>query len=682
MTSILTRFSRAFAALALVAGLLASTVPAAAFAQSDEESAPEVITGLETTPAVEKPAAEPAAPATEEPVAKTEAAPVTEAAKSTDQADELGLDAVGDAVEITTVAELRSAIENQADDQTWNIAAGDYGMDRFDDITVEGQTGWYFPITANNLTIQGEGNPVIYGNEFSYNGNWSSQNLVSVFGDNVTISGVTLMPKVEGNKTIEVLGADVTIEDVVIEPNTKVDDSVYANMTNAEDRAFSEEWGGSIYFSNAGNHVVSDVTIHNGGISFRYSPAGTNITFENASIVNKTDDDFINGYRYSSGFNNTSGSSITGAPEVRYEVDAATDNLDSAIVGAKDGDTINLMTDYTSSDAVILSKAVVLEGNGNSLTFTNGGTNGSSATLGFGVTASATVNDLVVTTTTLADNLVEVAGAGITAAFNNVSISGSLKAGMTVLDGSAVFSGNTVLSSNTWGGVEVKNIDGAHVHFTSSANLDYSVSDNAAFANAPAGWVDADVLENADSFVNDDAEVLENPVLEGTQTWWNIAEDSNGGGNGGGGSRGGSSNSSNNDDDSDTSGTVDGGTTGGGQVLGASTYNFTVDLTIGSTGADVNALQQMLIDAGLLMIPAPTGYFGEMTRAALAKWQAAHGVTPSVGYFGPLTRAAVAASSTPAPTMTATERAALIKDLMDKVKELQEKLDEMNDSDA
>jgi peptidoglycan hydrolase-like protein with peptidoglycan-binding domain len=37
-------------------------------------------------------------------------------------------------------------------------------------------------------------------------------------------------------------------------------------------------------------------------------------------------------------------------------------------------------------------------------------------------------------------------------------------------------------------------------------------------------------------------------------------------------------------------------------------------------------------------------YFGSLTQSALGKWQASKGVTPPAGYFGPLTRAALASS--------------------------------------
>jgi hypothetical protein len=77
-------------------------------------------------------------------------------------------------------------------------------------------------------------------------------------------------------------------------------------------------------------------------------------------------------------------------------------------------------------------------------------------------------------------------------------------------------------------------------------------------------------------------------------------------------------------------------------------YTFTSDLTIGSTGADVVALQSFLESKGHLVIPAGTtkGYFGSLTQSALAKFQAANGISPAAGYFGPVTRAAVNSMNT------------------------------------
>ena len=82
-------------------------------------------------------------------------------------------------------------------------------------------------------------------------------------------------------------------------------------------------------------------------------------------------------------------------------------------------------------------------------------------------------------------------------------------------------------------------------------------------------------------------------------------------------------------------------------VAGAQTATasatFTRDLTIGSTGADVTALQNWLINKGYAIAAGATGYFGAQTQAALAKYQAAKNISPAAGYFGPITRAAVAA---------------------------------------
>jgi phosphoribosyl-AMP cyclohydrolase len=72
------------------------------------------------------------------------------------------------------------------------------------------------------------------------------------------------------------------------------------------------------------------------------------------------------------------------------------------------------------------------------------------------------------------------------------------------------------------------------------------------------------------------------------------------------------------------------------------------DLWEGRAGADVTKLQLYLIAqnegpaARALAAKGATGYFGSLTRAALAEFQAAVGITPASGYFGPKTRAWIA----------------------------------------
>jgi peptidoglycan hydrolase-like protein with peptidoglycan-binding domain len=75
---------------------------------------------------------------------------------------------------------------------------------------------------------------------------------------------------------------------------------------------------------------------------------------------------------------------------------------------------------------------------------------------------------------------------------------------------------------------------------------------------------------------------------------------------------------------------------------------FNSNLSVGSTGADVSALQTWLISKGF-NIPAiasgaaQTGYFGQQTKDAVKAYQAANGI-PNTGFVGPLTRASLNAT--------------------------------------
>ncbi len=89
-----------------------------------------------------------------------------------------------------------------------------------------------------------------------------------------------------------------------------------------------------------------------------------------------------------------------------------------------------------------------------------------------------------------------------------------------------------------------------------------------------------------------------------------------------------------------TSGGGSDGSSGGapqGQVLGASAFNFTRILFLGSQGSDVIELQNRLTQEGFYTGPI-TGYFGPLTEAAVKAYQAAHNL-PMTGIVGPLTMA-------------------------------------------
>ena len=82
---------------------------------------------------------------------------------------------------------------------------------------------------------------------------------------------------------------------------------------------------------------------------------------------------------------------------------------------------------------------------------------------------------------------------------------------------------------------------------------------------------------------------------------------------------------------------------------------FTRDLNFGLSGPDVSALQQFLKQQGYYTYPEITGYFGAITKAAVAAFQQAHGIAP-LGGVGPQTRAAILAllTSLPPPPLAAT----------------------------
>jgi len=78
---------------------------------------------------------------------------------------------------------------------------------------------------------------------------------------------------------------------------------------------------------------------------------------------------------------------------------------------------------------------------------------------------------------------------------------------------------------------------------------------------------------------------------------------------------------------------------------------FNTNLTVGSTGADVSALQSWLISKGFA-IPsissgaASTGYFGAQTKSAVVAYQASVNL-PATGFVGPLTRGILNGTSVP-----------------------------------
>lgn len=188
-------------------------------------------------------------------------------------------------VNVHNAAELRNAVVNALPGTVINVYPGDdYDIKPATEPSVQGQGGWYLPITASNITIQGvdeNGTPItdakntkatIYSTTETKNSNWPTQNLIAVFGDNVAISGLTIMPKVKVNKTIEVNGKNFTLQYCSIVPNSKVTTVEYADPNN----------GGSLYFAgDKGTEVVKDNYFKQMVLSFDSVDQADSILVEN-----------------------------------------------------------------------------------------------------------------------------------------------------------------------------------------------------------------------------------------------------------------------------------------------------------------------------------------------------------------------------------------------------------------
>ncbi|MFA5877277.1 MAG: peptidoglycan-binding domain-containing protein [Candidatus Paceibacterota bacterium] len=99
-----------------------------------------------------------------------------------------------------------------------------------------------------------------------------------------------------------------------------------------------------------------------------------------------------------------------------------------------------------------------------------------------------------------------------------------------------------------------------------------------------------------------------------------------------------------------------------GSVLGASTYNFTRTLTVGSKGDDVKALQERLRDEGVYS-GLITSYFGPVTKSAVKAYQEKNAL-PAVGIVGPMTREVLnkgVVQKTPTQTLSDAQVSAILE---------------------
>lgn len=179
----------------------------------------------------------------------------------------------------TYYASLYTAVRFAKENDVINVPNGNYDLRRGTEAITEGsnEVGWYLPINKKGITIKGESREgvKITSSTFASNTAWSTQNLVTVFADDVTLENLTFICKKETNKVIEVVGKNVQLKNITCNPPS------------------GENFAGSIYFNIAdlGTASLSNLQLNSGRITFTGATTGTvkmsdvNIDYTNVKIA-------------------------------------------------------------------------------------------------------------------------------------------------------------------------------------------------------------------------------------------------------------------------------------------------------------------------------------------------------------------------------------------------------------
>lgn len=504
-------------------------------------------------------------------------------------------DAIADSA-ITDVALVSSFTINATVDVNRAIAidGSGYTISASNSVTGTGLLITGDNVTVSNLTIDANGRPI--------------QGIQAYVAENVTLRNVTA--KNAGKSGIMVNGSTVTVEDVT---------------------TLGNNWHGINV--DQGSGVTSPAVLTVAGVS-SHLETGPAIYVDDTASGSVTG--AMNQY-----------TEFSAAPAVAYFLSTvdSEDELKAALANPAIS-TIALGGDITTTSAVTVSRSLTIEGNGHTVSGNFVKTSSSNNSV-FLVTASnVTMSNLVVDGLVASNNLhginiyvatgivlddIETKNVntgvnvnGSTVSVSNVTTSNSAWHGINVDQGSGVTSPAVLTVTGTSAHTEAEGIH--HIWIDDITLTNVSVVDvTGQYNTTEIAWDDAGTPRTGRSYI---LRVIE-------------PGSGSGGGGGGGGSR--RSPSQNNANETQPAGEIAGGE---GEVLGASAYNFAVDMTIGSTGQDVIELQTILIAEGYLKIAAPTGYFGPLTAAAVKLYQAAKGI-PATGYVGPLTRAALNEGSEP-----------------------------------
>jgi hypothetical protein len=552
------------------------------------------------------------------------------------------------------------------------IAPGNYNLVKDDVTSISGQTGWYLPITQNDIKLVGVtsgGQEIsstsgvaanLYSTQETANGSWSTQNLITVFGDNVTIQGLGIMNKIEPNKGIEVLGNNFTATYNVFAP---VPTTLFANANNYGGDDITK-YGSGVYFNNndattTRTGTVTNNLFANSGVTFdsfgsNWTVEVTNNTFDGNKIWKSGGTD----YYYSSvgattwanqpDFtgstlnikNNKFINMVTGQPTLKIKsgmtgtfnatenwwgVNSASDI--SSRITATGSSTVNFSPWFANSEMSTLSSSLTTSTSSVSITFT-----AESTLTGGAVTAIIPAGTIISGSSTW-DGIFNLPTATTTTTLPG-ELSGSWLSGVSAIE---IGGGSTPLTFSA----PVK------LTFAGQSGKYAGWSQNGVFKEITATCNNATnptLADGADCKIDVGADLVvwtKHATTFISYTKTSIPYGS--GGNSTGGSSAGVVGAVLGVATTSVPGldVVVSTSTKQGEVLGAVAYSFARNLRFGNSGTDVTELQKMLITGGYLKLSRTTKYFGPLTKSAVIRWQKANKL-PTTGYFGPMSRAIVA----------------------------------------
>ncbi len=255
----------------------------------------------------------------------------------------------GNVIKIESVDQLANAIENQADGQTWEIAAGEYvleqrHLDQYSDKEILNQGKWYFPLTASNLTLKGDGDVTIKTNVKQANGVQASQTFIAVEGSNISIDNIDFTGKEEVNKTIEVFGSDF-------------------HLNNSTLNRINEYGSGSIYFNgNIGASSLKDVKLE----SFI---SGTSIKSGNVTLNNVTIDFTDNAYAGDNTYGVISNPQHFQGTNLNVLVDSKANLQEQVFSRVPNNSTVTLAEDYVVKSSGTGAHGLQIEPANDNVTF-------------------------------------------------------------------------------------------------------------------------------------------------------------------------------------------------------------------------------------------------------------------------------------------------------------------------